>query len=131
MARKSGLKLFVSETGIDSSQRRRSCRIASKIQECIAMSLLRDNFPIVALPSQCLITLTHVDVSADLRNASVYFVLSDDSKKQDAMDFLVSHIGYFKTALSCRIRLRYVPNIDFKFDETLEHARKIDRLLGK
>ena len=76
------------------------------------------------------VTVTDVEVSPDLRQARVYVTtLSDEAKAQDMLAGLVSASGYFRHKLSQSLSLRYIPELTFKLDTSLEHGLHIDELL--
>ncbi|MBI4682270.1 MAG: 30S ribosome-binding factor RbfA [Nitrospirae bacterium] len=75
------------------------------------------------------LTITDAKVSDDLRHATVYLsVLNfEDSKK--ILRKLNESASFIKGELARRLKMRYVPSIDFKIDESIEYGRKIDKLL--
>ena len=78
------------------------------------------------------ITITKVDLTKDLRYARVYFsVLGEHKDKLLALKGLNSAKGYIKGILSDKIKLRFMPDIEFKIDESLEHTKHIFELLDK
>lgn len=78
------------------------------------------------------VSITHVSVTRDLRLARVYYsVLGDAERQAQALNGLCSAKGLIKRELGRNLNLRYVPEIEFFFDETLEYADHIDRLLKK
>ncbi|MFA6321171.1 MAG: 30S ribosome-binding factor RbfA [Candidatus Omnitrophota bacterium] len=78
------------------------------------------------------ITITKVDLAKDLRFAKIYFsVLGEDKEKNLALKGLNSAKGYIKGLLADRIKLRYMPDIVFVIDESMEHTKHIYDLLDK
>jgi len=78
------------------------------------------------------VTLTAADVSPDLRNVRVYFsVLGDEQRRQDAAQGLKSARGVIKKELGKQLNLRYVPEILFVLDDTLQNAEHIEKLLNE
>lgn len=76
------------------------------------------------------VTVTDVEVSPDLRQARVYVTtLSDEAEAQDTLAGLVNASGYFRHKLSQSLPLRYIPELTFKLDTSLEHGLHIDNLL--
>jgi ribosome-binding factor A len=76
------------------------------------------------------VTVTDVEVSPDLRQARVYVTtLSDEAKAQDTLTGLINASGYFRHKLSQSLSLRYIPELTFKLDTSLEHGLRIDNLL--
>jgi ribosome-binding factor A len=76
------------------------------------------------------ITLTRVQVSADLRHARVFYsVLGTDEVKVAVASGLDSARGYLKRELGRRLQLRYMPDIVFCYDDSLDYGSRIHRLL--
>ncbi len=73
------------------------------------------------------VTITTVDVSIDLKNATVYF--SSLNNKEEGLATLNRAKGYIKSSLAHRVRMRYIPDIEFKIDNSYEYGEKIDALL--
>lgn len=78
------------------------------------------------------LTITKVELTKDLRYAKVYFsVLGETKDKNLALKGLNSAKGYIKNMVADRINLRFVPEIAFKIDESLEHTKDIYDLLDR
>jgi ribosome-binding factor A len=85
---------------------------------------------VVKDPRTADITITTVKVSRDLRHARVYFSLIGDRPKQDdARRGLQSASGLIKRELSRHLKLKHIPDLEFIFDDSLEHAEHIDTIL--
>lgn len=75
-------------------------------------------------------TLTGVEVSPDLRHATLYVsVLGDARAKRDTMRALIRARRYIRTLLAARLDLRYVPELVVRLDETAERAQRMEQLL--
>ena len=78
------------------------------------------------------ITITKVDLTKDLRYARIYFsILGEDKDKKLALRGLNNAKGYIKGLLADRIKLRYMPDIAFAIDESLEHTKHIYDILDQ
>ena len=77
------------------------------------------------------VTITGVKMSHDLRNATVYFsVLSDDKDDiEQARLGLENSSGYIRRQLGTKIRLRYIPELAFRFDDSITRGARITELL--
>ncbi len=74
-------------------------------------------------------TLTGIHLSNDLKNARVYYsVLGGDKAVRDAQAGLDSAKGYIKREIGLRLSLKYMPNIVFKHDRTLEMGDHMEKL---
>jgi ribosome-binding factor A len=74
-------------------------------------------------------SITGVDVSPDLHFARVYISGLNEDDTRAAVEKLQNARGAARRFLGQRIRLRYTPELDFKFDETSMRASKIESIL--
>lgn len=78
------------------------------------------------------VTLTGVNLSNDLKQARVFFsIIGQQREINDALTGLESAKGYIKKQMGLRSRLRYVPDIVFEYDSTLETGDRIEKLIKK
>jgi ribosome-binding factor A len=78
------------------------------------------------------ITVTGVEVSPDLTQAQVYItVLGDESDLESTFEGLASATGFFRRELGQSLSLRYIPELEFKHDTSLERAMRIEALLDQ
>jgi ribosome-binding factor A len=76
------------------------------------------------------VTVTDVDTSPDLRAARVYVsVLGSEEETTEALRALRHAAGYLKRELGDRLRLRRVPNLDFRLDPSLARGARVMELL--
>ncbi len=83
-------------------------------------------------PEKGFITINSVRVSPDLKIATVYYtVLGDDEQKEKSKRALERSKGFIRNELKPSIKSRYLPELRFFYDDTIEHAHKINTLLNK
>lgn len=76
------------------------------------------------------VTLTGVDMAPDLKFAKVYFsVLGGDVDVEAVQQGLLSAKGFIKREIGKRLELRYVPELEFRHDPSLQQGEKMERLL--
>lgn len=76
------------------------------------------------------VTLTGVRLSNDLKQAKVFFsLLGDEPEIERALNGLNSAKGFLKRQIGIRMELRYVPEILFVHDASLETGSHMERLL--
>lgn len=107
----------------------RSRRIAEQIQrelsEVIRMEL-KD--PRVT----GLITITDVEVTRDQAHAKVFFtVLGDADKVDETTEGLKRAAGFLRSELAHRLLLRTVPQLEFKYDASVERGVTLSRLIDQ
>jgi ribosome-binding factor A len=77
-------------------------------------------------------TLTGINCSNDLKNARVYYsIIGGKEEIEKVQSGLDSAKGYIKREISRRINLRYMPQIIFEYDPTLEAGNQIEKLFQK
>lgn len=83
-------------------------------------------------PRAGFITITSVELSSDLRFAKIFFtVLGDEKERDDSEKALASATKFIQQKMATRIRLKYIPQIAFRYDHTLEQALRIEKILSK
>lgn len=79
-----------------------------------------------------LVTITAVDVTRDLRHAKVFVsVLGSDSERAATMDGLTSLASHLRPHVGRALRLRLAPEIEFRFDDSVARAARIETLLAQ
>ena len=75
------------------------------------------------------VTLTGVDLSNDLKHAKVFYSLIGDKKEFERIqEGLDSAKGFIKRELATRMELKYMPDITFRRDLSLEEGNRMERL---
>lgn len=76
------------------------------------------------------ITLTRVKVSPDLQQAHVFYTsLGDPKARKETARALERATPFLRRQLGSTLRLRRVPEIDFRFDESIAHQDRIEQIL--
>ncbi|SHM49815.1 ribosome-binding factor A [Caldanaerovirga acetigignens] len=79
---------------------------------------------------QGLISVTKVDVSKDLRYAKIFLsIYGDEETKHNVLEALNHAEGFIKRELANRVRLKFMPKLNFKLDESIEYSIYISKLL--
>ena len=105
---------------------KRSDRISDAIKKEISFILLKE----VRDPRVGFITITRVQVSDDLKFAKIFYsVLGNEKNLKDTACALENASGFIKKKLGERIRMRYMPDLAFKFDRSLEYGERIAGIL--
>ena len=104
----------------------RAQRVADQIQRELA-PLLRDE---VKDPRVGRITVTAVEVSADLSHAKVFFThLAGREHADAAVEALQRTAGFLRTELSHRLGLYSVPQLHFAYDDSIETGLRLSQLI--
>ena len=76
------------------------------------------------------VTVTSVEVSIDLRHARIYFsVLGSKADLEASLEGLERARGYIRTQLGRRIKLRHIPELLFRYDESFDYAQRISNVM--
>jgi ribosome-binding factor A len=86
----------------------------------------------VADPRIGFVSITGVEVSPDLENASVFIsILGDEKQKTEALRGLYSATRFVRGELGHRLELRLVPKLRFIRDDSLERGSRVLSLINK
>jgi len=78
------------------------------------------------------IAVTEVSISPDLRYARIFVSnICSEEQKQDTMSALTSASGFFRRELSKRLKLRYIPEISFQWDDSIERGAHLLQLMDQ
>ncbi len=106
---------------------RRPQRLALQIQHEISLILFRD----VKDRGIGMVTVTGADLSPDLRRARIFVsCMGTDAEKAETMRALSRAAGWIRHELGQRIRMRFLPELEFHTDDSLAYGDRIDRLLS-
>jgi ribosome-binding factor A len=104
---------------------KRSQRVSDLLREEIADIItyrLKD-------PRIGFITVTGVDVTDDIKIARVYISVLKDEEKKTTLEVLNAAKSFIRTELSKRLRMKFIPSIEFRLDTSVEYGSMIDKLL--
>lgn len=104
----------------------RSERVSGHIRKTLMDILKKD----INDPRLEMVTITRVKLTGDLKIARIYFSLAGSKKTiSDAEQGFKSAHGFIKRSLARQLDLRFMPEIEFYYDETLDYASHINELL--
>jgi ribosome-binding factor A len=108
-----------------SHRTRRTERVDELLKQEIARVILELKDPRIGFA-----TVMDVRTSPDLRHARVYVsVLGEESEKQDTIAALGRARGFVRARVGEEVSLKYLPELHFELDRTLERAARIEELL--
>jgi len=103
-------------------------RLAEQIQHELA-ELLRTE---VKDPRVGMVTVTHVDVSADLSHAKVHFTsLAGVERAKESSAALARTAGFLRSQLAQRLDVYTVPQLSFVYDASIESGMALSRLIDE
>lgn len=76
------------------------------------------------------VTVTGVDVTGDLQQATAYItVLGDEEEQTATVKALRKAKGFIRSEIGKRIQLRKTPDLEFSIDESIAYGNRIEELL--
>ncbi|HEX2153504.1 MAG TPA: 30S ribosome-binding factor RbfA [Acidimicrobiia bacterium] len=99
-------------------------KVNSTLREVLADEIERLTDPRVEM-----VSVTAVDTSPDLRNATVYISTVDLERGPDAVEALNKATKRLQSALARQVRLKYTPHLQFAVDTGVVHGDRIDAIL--
>jgi ribosome-binding factor A len=93
----------------------------------VVREVLADTLERMSDPRLELVTVTGVDVNADLREATVYY--SSLGASEDVAAALRSAAPHLRAVLGREIRLKYLPRLSFTEDPGVVQGRRVDEIL--
>ena len=104
----------------------RTPRIESEIQRVLAVLIARA----VKDPRVGNVTITAVSVAPDMRSARVFFTpFAGQAPPEQVRSALLHAAGFLRGELGRRLALRYAPRLEFVFDDSVEGAAQLTRLI--
>ncbi|HET9921211.1 MAG TPA: 30S ribosome-binding factor RbfA [Ktedonobacteraceae bacterium] len=77
-------------------------------------------------------SITHVEVSGDIRHAKIFVsVMGDEQEQRETMKALKHASGFLRHELAGRLTLRYMPELEFRLDTSIEKGAHILDLINK
>jgi ribosome-binding factor A len=107
----------------------RQLRVGEEIRHVLAAVFMRGDAPWPQGFSPPVVTVTEVQVSPDLKNATVFVMPLGGDRLEETVRILNNAVGFFRHVVSQEIKLRYAPKLSFSPDHSFEYAHHIDKIL--
>ncbi len=104
---------------------KRSDRVGDLIREEVAdliMYRLKD-------PRIGFVTVTGVEMTSDLKLARIFVSVMKEEERELTLEILNASRNFIRANLSKRLRMKFIPAIEFRLDTSIEYGFKIDKLL--
>ncbi len=103
----------------------RPSRVSEEFREILAEEILKLKDPRVGF-----VTVVGVKVTPDLRHARVlYTALGDEKERAGTRAGLRSASAHLRSVLGRQVRLKFLPDLEFVEDETVETTARIEELI--
>lgn len=110
----------------------RQLRVGEEMRHALAGLFMRGDIPwphgLTGMPD---VTVTEVQVSPDLKNATVFVMPLGGQKLNETVKALNQIVGHFRHEIAQTITLRYAPKLRFAADNSFTYAQRIDDILHK
>jgi ribosome-binding factor A len=98
-------------------------QIRQELSELLTRGMIHD-------PGIGFITLTRVTLTPDLQLARVFYTsLGDEKSRKETARALDRATPFMRRQIGQRLRLRRVPELEFRFDETVGHQARIEQII--
>ena len=105
---------------------KRSQRVSDLLREetaDIIMHKLKD-------PRIGFVTVTGADVTEDLKIATIYISILKDEEREMTLKILNTAKSFIRSELSKRVRMKFIPSLEFRLDTSIEYGNRIEELLS-
>jgi ribosome-binding factor A len=102
-------------------------RVDESVREVVSEALTRLKDPRIGF-----VTVTGVDTSRDLRQATVYVsVLGNERKRAATIEGLESSHGVLQAQIARQLRMKRTPHLTFDYDQTIERGVRLSKLIDE
>lgn len=108
----------------------RQLKVGEEIRHALAGILMRGDVPWPqGFTAPATVTVTEVQVSPDLKNATVFVMPLGGERLDETVKALNSVVGFYRHAVAQNVKLRSVPKLRFAADHSFDYAHRIDLIL--
>lgn len=106
----------------------RTRRVGEQIQREMAQLVQQE----IKDPRIGLVTISAVKLSRDMSHANIYFTVFDEAHPiEETLKVLDGAAGFLRHELAKRMQLRIIPQIHFKYDESISYGNELSALINK
>jgi len=106
----------------------RAEKVAGLIRDELAALMRHD----VDEVRNALVTITGVELTADLQHARVFVsIFPESADRQKIVDALQRSRGKLKSRMGRGLRLKRIPDLEFRLDTSAERSARIEELLSE
>ena len=107
----------------------RQLRVGEEIRHALASVFMRGDVPWPRGFEAPMVTVTEVQASPDLKNATVFVMPLGGVKLEETVKALNNIVGFFRHEIAQTVKLRYAPRLSFKPDNSFVYADHISKIL--
>ncbi|MFV0437575.1 MAG: 30S ribosome-binding factor RbfA [Desulfopila sp.] len=124
-------KQTLDAVGLGRQEKKRSRRVADAIRMELAVLLLQT----ARDPKLAEVAVSRVEVTDDLKIARIYYTLGHDRENRGGARHiaaversLVKAKGFMRTHIARTLNLRYTPDLQFRYDDTVEKVAQVESI---
>ncbi|KAF0152946.1 MAG: ribosome-binding factor A [Ignavibacteria bacterium] len=102
-------------------------KVSHQIKDEISLILLQK----LNDPKFRLVTVTNLKVSPDLKQAKIYLSVFEKELRGELIELVNEMKGMIRSELAHKMSLRFVPELVFFIDDTLDYVEKMEDLFKK
>lgn len=106
----------------------RQLRVGEEVRHALAQAFERGEVRDPALVGKTM-TVTEVRISPDLKNATAFVMPLGGGEAEEAVAALNRAASFLRGWVGKQVRLRHVPKLNFRFDDSFDEAAHLDSLL--
>ncbi|MDA3894615.1 MAG: 30S ribosome-binding factor RbfA [Desulfobacteraceae bacterium] len=107
---------------------KRADRVSGLIHEALSLLLQKS----ISDPRLESVSITGIKMSPDLKLAKIYFVISEHiATKEEAFAGFKKAKGFIKYTLARKLELRYMPDLQFYYDNSIDYGFHMNSVLKK
>jgi len=76
-----------------------------------------------------LVSINHVDVTSDLKNAHVFVSVLGSDSGESVLSKLVSHRATLQAELARHVTMKYTPHLIFHLDDSIQRGARVIEIL--
>lgn len=100
-------------------------KVAGRLQEIISNFLNRE------ATTQSVVTVTHCEVSSDLKNVTAYLSVFPESFETEALAFTKRRRSDLRSVIADQMNIKVIPFVEFEIDAGEKNRQQIEKILGK
>ncbi len=108
----------------------RQLKVSQEIKAILSQEFVRGDLYDPATRKSINITISEVNVSPDLRNATVYFTPFAGQDKERVTAALTKMAGFLKGIIGKKMSIRNIPTLIFRLDKSFDEAKKMNDLIS-
>lgn len=108
----------------------RQLRVGQEIRRVLSEIMLRDT---LLDEANCDVSLTvsEVQISPDMKHATVYVMSLGGQQGEEIIDLLKENLPYYRSVIAKQVRMKFIPNLIFKIDDSFDQAEKMSNLFNQ